>query len=87
MSHERVNGSPKIITGNDCQVLCRAIVDLISRHQRPYLFRVTVVGQPPHAQRRIYDIAAPSDGEAAKKGIDIFVKEMTHPLSVLGAIT
>lgn len=81
-----VNGST-VIRGNECQVLCGAVVDLISRRQRPYLFRVTVTGQPPHAVRRIYDIAAHDDNGAAQKGLDLFVHEMSHPLSILGAMT
>ena len=38
------------------------IVDLISKVMRPWLFRVTVTGEPPHAFTRVYPIAAP-DGE------------------------
>lgn len=80
-----INGhkSP-IITGNSCQVLCTAVVDLISRFQRPYLFKVTVTGQPPHDKRREYDIAAWSDKAAAQLGIDTFVREMQSP--ILGLI-
>jgi hypothetical protein len=85
--HDKINGSVKeIIRGNDCQVYCQCVVDLISRRQRPYLFRVTVWGQPPHTVRRIYDIAAKDDNTAAQKGIDLFVKEMSHPLSIFGAM-
>lgn len=82
----RVNGGQPIIRGNEVQVLCHAVVDLISRRQRPYLFRVTVLGKPPHAFRRIYDIAAKSDDAAAHKGMDLFVKEFSHPLSIFGAM-
>lgn len=81
-----VNGS-KIVRGNDCQVLCSATLDLISRRQRPYLFRVTVTGQPPHAVKRTYDIAGNTEDAAAKVGISRFVHEMSHPLSILGAMT
>jgi hypothetical protein len=68
-----------LITGNECRVLCQATVDLISRVQRPYWFKVTVTGQPPHAITRVYDIAASSDDAAARLGIDTFVKEMDSP--------
>jgi hypothetical protein len=72
-----------IIHGNECRVLCNAIVDLISRVQRPYLFKVTVTGQPPHAIRKCYEIAAMTEDAAARKGIDIFVDEMTPSNSIL----
>jgi hypothetical protein len=77
----------RIIRGNECQVLCDAIVDLISKAQRPYLFKVTVTGKPPHVCTRVYEIAAKSDNVAAMTGIDRFVKEMAHPLSIFGAMT
>jgi hypothetical protein len=72
-----------IIRGNECRVLCNAIVDLISRVQRPYLFKVTVTGQPPHDITREYHIAAMTDDLAARKGIDIFVDQMTPSKSIL----
>ena len=75
-----------IIRGNNCRVLCQAVVDLISRVQRPYLFRVTVTGQPPHGIQRVYDIAAMSDDAAARLGIDTFVKEMTPKTSILALL-
>ncbi len=83
-----LNGrASRLIRGNDCNVLCDAVVDLLSRVQRPYLFRVTVTGLPPHAVTRVYEIAAKSDNIAAMSGIERFVKEMSHPLSILGAMT
>ena len=85
MDHERVNGS-KIIFGNDVQVLCQCTMDLLSRRQRPYLFRVKVWGQPPHAVTRIYDIAGINEDVVAKVAIDRFVKELSHPLSIFGAM-
>lgn len=75
-----------IIRGNEALVLCDAIVDLISLVQRPYLFRVTVIGKPPHVARRVYEIAAKSDKDAAMLGIDLFVKEFSHPLRILEAL-
>lgn len=75
-----------IISPHDAKVLCSATVDLITRLQRPFLWRVTVVGQPPHAHRRIYDIPAPSEDAAAYAGIDRFVEEFSRPISVLEVI-
>ena len=72
-----------IITGNACRVLCNATVDLISKVMRPYLFRVTVVGIPPHATTRVYDMYGKSDDEAAMKAIRQFEKDMLHPKSIL----
>lgn len=75
-----LNGkASRIIQGNKAQVLCDATVDLISKLQRPYLFRVTVTGLPPHAHIRTYDIAAKNDDTAAMRGIREFVHEMEHP--------
>ena len=81
----RINGSP-ILTGNKVQVLCSCVVDLISRLQRPYVFKVTVCGQPPHNVVRTYTIAARSDNDAASEGLRRFEKEMQSPLSFLGAM-
>lgn len=55
---------------------CTATVELLSRHQRPYLFSVTVTGEPPHAWARAYTIAADSDNSAAIKGMELFVDEV-----------
>lgn len=52
-------------------------VDLLSRLLRPYLFRVTAFGKPPHEHRRVYTVRADSDDSAAMKGIELFVKEFT----------
>lgn len=74
-----INGTPhRIIKGNEARVLCDAIVDLISKVQRPWLFRVTVTGLPPHVATRIYEISANTDDRAAMKGIQLFVKEFEH---------
>lgn len=67
-------------------VLADATVELMSKVQRPWLFKVTVVGKPPYAQRREYTIAAESDNSAAFKGLELFEKDMSHPLSILHAI-
>jgi hypothetical protein len=72
-----------IITTNEAKVYCNATVDLISRVQRPYLWKVTVTGLPPHAVTKVYEIAAKTDDIAAFRGIDIFVKQMSRPLHLV----
>ena len=54
------------------RVLANAIVDEIGKN----LFRVEVWGQPPHAERRIFEIKAKSDTLAAQEGIARFVDEI-----------
>lgn len=81
-----VNGSP-VIDINTAAVRCSCYVDLISRRQRPYLFRVTVTGEFPHNVRRIYEIAAIGEDTAAMKGLQRFEREMSHPLRIFGAMT
>jgi hypothetical protein len=68
----------RIIRGNQVRVLCDAVVDLISKVQRPYLFKVTVTGLPPHVATRIYEISAKRDDLAAMKGLSLFVKEFEN---------
>jgi hypothetical protein len=80
-----VNGSP-IVDPNNADVRCDAVVDLISRVQRPFLWKVTVTGQPPHAITRIYEVVAKTDDIAARTGIANFMKEMTHPLHIFSAM-
>jgi hypothetical protein len=76
----------RIIRGNEARVLCDAIVDLISKRQRPYVFKVTVTGLPPHTATRVYTIASIDDNGAAMKGIQMFVKEMERmPRAILAA--
>ena len=69
-----------ILTPETATPRCTAIVDLISRVQRPYLFRVTVSGQFPHNWRQVYTIAAESDDSAAMKGLELFVKSCMNPI-------
>lgn len=54
---------------------CTCTVDLISSVIRPYLFRVVVTGEPPHAHRRVYTISADSDDSAAIFSMEAFVAE------------
>lgn len=56
---------------------CTATVDLVSKVMRPWLFKVTVQGEPPHAHRREYWVRGPDDNACALKGIDLFVREFT----------
>lgn len=73
----------EIVKVQDAKPRCSAIVDLVSRVQRPFLWRVTVWGQPPHAQQRVYDIPAHTDGMAARAGIDLFVEEFSRPVALV----
>ena len=66
-----------ILTPKSAAPRVDATVELISRHQRPYLFLVTCVGQPPHEGRRQYKVAAPDEAAAAFKGIDLYCREFT----------
>lgn len=73
-----------IQTLNSATPRAQAIVDLLSRVQRPFLFLVTVFGEPPHSCVRKYHVRAPDDSSAASKGLELFVKEFTpHPLALL----
>jgi hypothetical protein len=67
-------------------VLCNATVDLISRVQRPFLWKVTVTGVPPHATTRVYEISASSDNRAAMRGIDRFVRDMSRPMRIITSL-
>ena len=57
------------------RVRAQAIVDLISRYQRPFLFKVTVwaVDFP---ERRVYEIVALTDDAAAREGLLRFEYDM-----------
>lgn len=68
-----------ILDPQSCTPRCTAIVDLISRVFRPYLFEVTVTGEPPHSGVRKYRIAADSENSAAIKGLELYVKEWSAP--------
>jgi hypothetical protein len=54
---------------------CTATVDLLSKYFRPYNFRVTVRGEPPHPYTMTIDVAAPSEDDAAAFGMQMFVKK------------
>lgn len=59
-------------------VLAQAIVDVIWAPNQASLavYRVTVTGQPPYDQERVYTLSAKSDTLAAQEGIRLFVEEM-----------
>ena len=59
-------------------VLANAVVDVVTPATPLKLgvFQVTVWGQPPYDQTRIYEISAKNDTMAAQQGIARFVKEM-----------
>ncbi len=67
-----------IVTPKTATPRVTASVDLISKFQRPYLFSVTVTGEPPHAYSRAYTICADSDASAAIKGMELFIDEVQH---------
>lgn len=64
-----------IITPETATPRCTCTVDLLSKFFRPYNFLVTVTGEFPHAFVRRYQIAAPTDNDAAIFGMQLFVKE------------
>jgi hypothetical protein len=66
-------------------VLASATVDVIrpSTPQKLGLFNVHVWGQPPHAEKRDYELLARNDTMAAQEGIRRFVAEMER-ISVEG---
>jgi hypothetical protein len=64
-----------LLTPQSATPRCSCTVDLISKVMRPWLFRVTVTGEPPHAFVRVYPIAAPDDDSAAMKGLELFCAE------------
>jgi hypothetical protein len=66
-----------IVDPNSVTPRCDATCRLISKYERPYRFEVIVVGQPPHAYRRVYEVTANSDKEAAFTAIDHFVRTAT----------
>jgi len=69
-----VEGQAVVLTPSTAPPRATATVDLISRVQRPYLFRVIVTGEFPHNFIRRYTIAAPDEDAAAMKGLQLFVK-------------
>jgi hypothetical protein len=64
-----------VLTPETAPPRCTCTVDLISRVFRPYLFKVIVTGEPPHAHRVEYKISAPDENSAAMKGMQLFVRE------------
>jgi len=85
MDSRPLNGS-SIIHANEAHVRCQCTVDLISRRQRPYRFRVKVWGEPPHEFTRIYEITAISEERAADRGLRMFEAEMSRPLAILATL-
>jgi hypothetical protein len=70
-----INGTPRLLTPLPF-VKATAVVDLLSKFERPFRFQVTVFGYPPHAERRVYEIIARTDKDAAMEGINRFTKAM-----------
>lgn len=63
-----------ILTSQTARPRCTCVVDLISKVFRPYLFEVTVTGEPPHVYRVKYKIQAPDEDSAAYKGMQLFTQ-------------
>ena len=57
------------------RVRAQCFVDLVSRFQRPFRFRVEVWGVDI-PDRRIYEIVALNDSDAARAGLTRFEHEM-----------
>jgi hypothetical protein len=66
-----------ILSPRNAAPRCTCVIDLLSRVFRPYNFLATVTGEPPHAVTRRYQIAAPTESEAAVFALQLFVKEFT----------
>jgi len=60
------------MSGHDGRVRATAVVDAVGRG----LFTVTVTGEPPHAQTRVYTLPAADDNSAAMTGLRFFVDDM-----------
>ncbi len=73
----------QIIEASTCSPRVTATVELMSKVFRPFLWRVTVIGQPPHARVRVYDIASPTDDIAARAAIKLFIDETKRPFLIL----
>jgi hypothetical protein len=61
------------------RVLCQCICELVSRVQRPFLWRVTVQGKWPHNQTRVYEVSAAFEKLAADAAMKYFEQEMSSP--------
>jgi hypothetical protein len=73
----------EILTIPKTPVLWNATVELMSAVERPFRFQVTVIGQPPHARRRVYEVRSFSDTQAAMLGGQRFEREMSSPLQLV----
>jgi len=72
----------RILLPDSAPVRAQATVALISRVQRPYLFKVRVEGQFPHNRIREYDLAAVNEAAAAFEGIKIFERQMSKAVVI-----
>jgi hypothetical protein len=63
-----------IVTPESATPRCTCTVDLISKVMRPYLFRVVVTGEYPHAYREVFTVSAPDENSAAIKGMEVFCR-------------
>jgi hypothetical protein len=65
-----------ILTPENVTPRCTCTMELASQVERPYKFRVTVIGEYPHAYRRAYTVVVPGDIEAASNGAALKAMEL-----------
>lgn len=72
---------------------CKASVELASLAERPYRFKVTVVGEYPHAYRRVYNVIGPKGADVesaadscAMKGMELFCQEAQRLPGVVSSV-
>ncbi len=77
---------PKIVEAATCSAQVTATVELLSTVFRPFSWRVTVIGRPPHAWVRVYDIAAATDDLAAREGMKRFIDETKRQFIIVTSL-
>jgi hypothetical protein len=82
-----------ILTPENVTPRCHATVELASLVERPWRYLVTVVGEPPHPYRRVYNVIGPKGADVesaadscAMKGLELFVKEFGPQLPGVGTV-
>ena len=69
---QHLNGHPSLAAP---RIRAQCVVDLLSRVQRPWTFRVTV-WSPDVPWRAVYEIAGLSDGDVAEQGLRRFEQDV-----------
>ena len=82
-----------LLTPDNATPRCKASVELASAVERPWRYLVTVVGEPPHPYRRVYNVIGPKGADVesaadscAMKGLELFVKEFGRQLPGVGTV-